>query len=302
MQYKNKYKIGMRTLKTGLAVGLSLFVSYLFDLNSPSLVGIAAIVAMQSSVNESLIAGKNRILATFVGALVGLLFSYLLPQNYFFLSLGIIVVIHIHNILGWKQSLTLSAIVFLIVFLYQEGEHSRLIYAINRLFDTSIGVIVSMIINYFIAQPDDKQSFIYIRDHIYTVIKKLIYDILTKTNQFDDEVFKEQLAEYNNSFDALKNEMHMNSSKRISSQLAHDIVTILNSIEKSLLTILELNIIPILSEENMLLFKELYSEDFNSPERQSKDTDIVYNYHINKIFSKLLDIEGYWETPLAPKF
>lgn len=293
--HKNKYRIGMRTLKTGLSVVLSLFISDLFNLKSPSFVGIAAIVSMQSSVNESFIAGKNRMLATFVGAAVGLFFSYFLPSNYFFLGLGIIVVIYIHNIFGWKKSLTLSAIVFLAIFLNKDA--SRLSYATNRLLDTFIGIIVSMFINYFIAAPDDKQSFMYLRDHIYIVIKRLVYDILTNINYIQTDEFMEQLNDYNNSFTALKNEMHMNSSKRISSKLAYDIVTILDNMEKSLLTILELSIIPILNEENKHLFNNLYSEDFNSPERESTDTDIVYNYHINKIFNKLLNIEKYWEAP-----
>ncbi|NLY45295.1 MAG: hypothetical protein GX053_04815 [Tissierella sp.] len=296
MQDIKKHKIGMRTFKTALSVALSLFVADLLNLNSPSLVGIAAIVAMQSSVNESLIAGKNRMLATFVGAVVGLFFSYILPLNYFFLGLGIIAVIHIHNIFGWKQSLSLSAIVFLVIFLNQEG--SRLLYATNRLLDTFIGIIVSTLINYFIATPDNKQSFIYIRDHIYNVIKSLVYDVITNPNQIDNDVFKEELDEYNHHFDALKSEMHMDdSSKKKSNKMAHDIVIILDKIENNILTILELNIIPILNEENISLFEQLYSEKYNSPDRENKDTDIIYNYHINKVFKKLLSIEDYWKAP-----
>lgn len=293
MQHIKKYKIGMRTFKTALSVALSLFIANLLNLNSPSLVGIAAIVAMQSSVNESLIAGKNRMLATFVGAVVALFFSYTLPQNYFFLGLGIIVVIHIHNIFGWKQSLSLSAIVFLAIFLNQEG--SRLFYATNRLLDTFIGIIVSTLINYFIATPDDKQSFIYIRDHLYTVIKSLIYDVITNPNQIENAAFKEELDEYNQSFEALKNEMHMDFSKGKSYNVANDIVVILNKVDKNILTILELNMVPILNEENTSLFEQLYFKKYNSPDREISDLDIIYNYHINKVFKKLLNIEGYWE-------
>lgn len=297
MQEKSKYKIGMRTFKTGLSVTLSIILSELLNLKSPVLVGIAAIVSMQSSVNESFIAGKNRMLGTFVGAVVGLFFSFLLPHNYFFLGLGIVLVIYIHNLFKWKQSLSLSAIVFLIVFMYQEGEYSRLIYAINRLLDTSIGVIVSMLVNYFIAQPDNKQSFNYIKNHIYTVMKGLIYHLITNINQLDNRVFIDQLDVYDTSFEALKNELHMDSSNSSTTRSALFIVTILEKIEKNLLTLLELNIIPILNEENLTLFEGLYSEDYIGPERESTDTDIIYNYHINKIFKKLLEIEGYWIIP-----
>lgn len=292
-QQVKKYKIGMRTFKTGLSVALSLFIANLLNLNSPSFVGIAAIVSMQSSVNESLAAGKNRMLATFVGALVGLIFSYFLPHNYFFLGLGIIVVIYVHNIFGWKQSLTLSAMVFLAIFLNQEG--SRLSYAANRLLDTFIGIIVSTLVNYFIATPDNKQSFIYIRDHLYTVIKSLTYDIITNPRKIRSESFKEELGEYNQSFDALKNEMHMDFSKGKSNSMVKDIVDAFDKVEKNMLTILELNIAPILDKENSVLFEKLYSKQYSSPDREISDFDIIYNYHINNVFNKLLNMEEYWK-------
>lgn len=280
----------MRTFKTGLSVSVSLFISQLLNLKNPSLVGIAAIVSMQSSVTASVVAAKNRILATIVGAIVGLIFSYLLPHNYFFLGLGIIVVIYIHNMFDWSQSLSLSTIVFLVVFLYQED--SRLIYAMNRLLDTFIGVFVSMIINYFVAPPDNKQSFIYIKNHIYTVIKRLIYDVTTNVDQLDNSVFRDQLAEYNASFDALKSELQIDTSSSSSTRSALNVVTVLDKVEKNLLTLLELNIIPVLNEENKALFENLYSMEYIAPDRDSTDTDIIYNHHINKIFNKLLDIES----------
>ena len=290
MQFNKKYRIGMRTIKTGLAVSVSLFIAQIFSLESPSFVGIAAIVSMQSTVNESFVAGKNRMLATFVGALVGLVFSYLLPHNYFFIGLGIIVVIYIHNIFGWKQSLTLSAIVFLAIFLNEDS--NRMYYALHRLMDTFIGIIVSMLINYFIATPDNIQSLKYIKEHIYSVLKKIIYDIVKKPTDIDNADFREQLGVYNKSFHDLKNELELNSSnRRPSSKLAFDVLDILEKIETSLLTILDIDISPILNKKNSQLFNKIYSEEFSSPDREMDDMDIVYNFHLNKIFNKILEIE-----------
>ena len=288
MQFNIRYKIGMRTIKTGLAVAVSLFIAQLMNLKSPIFVGIAAIVSMQTTVNESLVAGKNRMLATFVGAVIGLIFSYILPYNYFFIGLGIIVVIYIHNIFNWKQSLALSAIVFLAIFLNQGG--NRLYYAIHRLLDTFIGIIVSMIINFFIATPNNVQSLQYIKENIYTVLKDLVYNIVTKSVNENNNEFKEHLTEYSKSFNDLKKELNLNSSKeKDSSKLAFHILDILEKIEKSLLTILEIS--PILNKENKDLFYEIYSEEFSSSDRETNDMDIVYNYHINKIFDKILEIE-----------
>ncbi len=294
MQFIRKYKIGMRTIKTGLAIVVSLYIAQFLNLKNPTFVGIAALVSMQSTVNESWIAGKNRMLGTFVGAVIGLALSYLLPNNFIFLGLGIILVIYIHNILKWNKSLVLSCIVFLAIFLNQDG--AILSYALNRLLDTFIGIIVSMFINFFIAQPENKQSFIYIKNHIYTVVKKLTYDIVTDKEQLDNNIFKEELNKYIESFEALKNELNMDFSNNSSHMSALNIVKSLDKVEKNLLTLLELNIIPILDEKNITLYQKLYSEEsyfkeYKEPQRDHSDGDIIYNYHINKTFNKLLKIE-----------
>src|SRR5690554_7132665 len=138
-----KYRIGMRTIKTGLAVSISVMIAELVGLSSPLFVGIGAISTMQASVSESFAMGKNRILGTIMGALVALVMSYLFPSNILFLALGIIIVIHFLNLLGWKKSITLSAIVFLAVFL--NHEEAMIPYATNRVLDTFIGIVVGML-------------------------------------------------------------------------------------------------------------------------------------------------------------
>lgn len=53
-------KIGMRTIKTALAVSLAILIAQGLDLKSPFFVGIAAIISMKSSVSESLTAGNSK--------------------------------------------------------------------------------------------------------------------------------------------------------------------------------------------------------------------------------------------------
>src|SRR5690606_27868331 len=110
---------------------------------------IGAISSMQSAVSKSFIEGKTRMLGTFVGATLGFIISTLLPQNYFFLSLGIIIIIVINNLFGWKKSLQLSCYVYLSIFLSDVDE--RIPYATYRLLSTFVGIVVGTIINYFIA-------------------------------------------------------------------------------------------------------------------------------------------------------
>jgi len=71
-------KIGMRNVKTAIAVFLCVFISRFFKMEYPFYSGIATVIAMQSSVVESFTAGKIRMFGTLVGALIGLIFSLII--------------------------------------------------------------------------------------------------------------------------------------------------------------------------------------------------------------------------------
>lgn len=284
-----KYKIGLRTIKTGIAVGLSLYIASLFNLKSPIFVGIGAIMTMQSSVSESFKTGKDRMLGTFVGALVGLIFSYLLPNNYLFLTIGTIIVIYIHNVLDWKSSLTLSAIVFLAIFLNNEG--ARLEYATNRLLDTFIGISISVLINYFIAAPNVKETFLDAKFHILDICRDLVYDLVTNSEEIALADFTKELSNIEKTYSLYKQELQMNVAKsKISVNSVH-ILAMFDDIYNDLLTILKLNMKPTLNEVNATLFKEIYSRDLVSS-TNNNPLDVVYNYHLSTILTNLIKIDN----------
>lgn len=57
-------KIGMRNIKTAIAVVISILVSKLLKTEYPFYAAIASIISMQSSVEDSFKTGRNRILGT----------------------------------------------------------------------------------------------------------------------------------------------------------------------------------------------------------------------------------------------
>ena len=75
-------KIGMRTLKTALAVILTLFICDLLNITNPFFATIAAIIAMETSVSGSLLIARERMYGTVIGAAIALLFTLLFPVNY----------------------------------------------------------------------------------------------------------------------------------------------------------------------------------------------------------------------------
>lgn len=285
-----RYKIGLRTIKTGIAVGLSMFIASLFNLKSPIFTGIAAVMAMQSSVFESFYIGKNRMLGTFIGALIGLAFSFLLPNNYLFMALGVIVVIYIHNLFEWNKSLTLSAIVFLAIYINTEG--ARIPYAFNRVLDTFIGISVSVLINYLILAPNTKKSFIERKIHIFQTSRNLIYNLVKNKGEISLDDLNNEINELEKTYEIYKEELKLHIAKGKIGPNSTQILSLLDDMYKELDTIHRLDMRPILNELNAQLFKDIYSEAFIPQARDNNELDIVYNYHLNNIFNNIINIDS----------
>ncbi len=121
----------MRNIKTALAVTISILISEFFKLDSPFYAAIAAVISMQNSVTGSYKAGKNRMLGTITGALIGLTFSSISPNNPFLCGLGIIIIIYICNLLKWDKSISIACIVFTGIMINLTNK-TPLYYSIHR--------------------------------------------------------------------------------------------------------------------------------------------------------------------------
>lgn len=284
-----KFKIGLRTLKTGAAVGFSMFLVELLNLESPLFAGIGAISSMQSSVSESFKSGKTRMLGTFLGAIIGLIFSSLLPHNYFFLSIGIIMIITINNLFGWKKTLQLSCYVYLSIFLNDVDE--RIHYATYRLLATFVGIAVGTLINYFIAAPDVKKIFMESKTNIYKTSKSLVYNLIYKDTEIRLEDLTKELNSLEDSFKLHKQEFNYNFTKSKISESSAEVIQMTDEIYNDLHTIIRLDMKPILNEKNADLFKQIYSSEFIKSSREKDELDIVYNFHLNRILNNLIEIE-----------
>lgn len=147
-----RIRLGKRTLKTALAVILSLWVGRLVQLEQPLLAGFSAIVVMQTSLFSSLEQGKNRMLATITGAIIAMIIVSSGYLNYFTIGLGTIIVILLCNYFNWTKSISLGCMVMLII-VVDVGDKNTLIYALNRTLDTFIGIVVGTLINLFVFPP-----------------------------------------------------------------------------------------------------------------------------------------------------
>jgi uncharacterized membrane protein YgaE (UPF0421/DUF939 family) len=150
-------KLGMRNIKTAIAVVISILISRGLNMEYPFYAAIASIISMQSSVENSFKAGRNRMLGTIVGAFVGYLCALISPGNPFLTGIGIVCVIYFCNLFNWKESSSIAGVVFCVIMLNLKG-NSPILYSINRIIDTFVGIIVAIMVNYFIMPPKEKEK------------------------------------------------------------------------------------------------------------------------------------------------
>jgi uncharacterized membrane protein YgaE (UPF0421/DUF939 family) len=285
-----KYKIGMRTIKTGLAVSLGMYIADLLGLYSPLFVGLGAISTMQSSVSESFQSGKNRMLATITGALVALIMNYIFPFNYFIMGIGIIILIHILNLLNWKKAISLAAMVFIAVYMNRDTEIIN--YAINRVLDTSVGIIVGVLVNYLISAPHSENQFDLIFSSMKDDARNILYDIITGRNKIEISSFKSKLDKLEETYELAKDEEHYSFKNKTKFDDNSIKLKMMQRVFNDLSTLKSLNCKCCLNESNKSLTEKLFNMTlFLKCDYEITKEDIIYNYHISSLLENLSNMD-----------
>lgn len=168
----SKPLIGMRTLKTGMGVILTLAVAELGWIINPIYATIGTVLAMQQTVKGSFVLGKNRLLGTLLGGLVAFVFATIVNPNIFVTGVAVIVSICICNSLKLSEGIPIALTVLLSI-LIGLNDGDPLTYSLVRVWDTSIGVLVGILVNYYIAQPEYDKIFQKKFEDFYETITQL---------------------------------------------------------------------------------------------------------------------------------
>lgn len=276
-----KYRIGMRTLKTALAVVIGLYISYLLDLDSAIFVSIAAVSTMKPSMSESLEDFKKRLFTCVFGVMVGYFFSKISVVEYLeplIAGLGILLTIYILVVVKMKDMTQLSCIVFVASFC---SNSDKFYYATNRIIGTVIGIIVGVLVNYFISSPNVWEDFILAARSCYRSSNLVLKQILSE-EKVDLSVFNRELASATKLYKLLEKEADTPFQyryKKISREKR--IMSLIESISVRLEVVENMDADHFSFEVSQEALKR-----YDLEEEYSSDLDVedrVYNYHIEYI-------------------
>jgi uncharacterized membrane protein YgaE (UPF0421/DUF939 family) len=284
-------KIGMRNIKTAISVFLCIIILRLFNNHDPFYACIAAVITMQSTVHNSFTTGKNRMIGTVIGAIGGLAFSLISPNNVYLTSIGIVLVIYSLNLLNRKNSIIIACVVFLAIMINLK-HGSPLLYSSSRVVETFVGIFVSVLINFLIFHPKfidnlHKDGKILI-DNIF-IISKDVFNFHKNTNLSSLNV---QITKLEKSLDSYLSEIqsanaenhHIIKINKVldASETAYNHLVVINSLTT---TAFPSNCF--FNEINCIKLNELFNENKTSISYPSNDINIVFNYHVENLIKTL---------------
>lgn len=146
-----KQIIGARTIKTGLATFLTAFICLAFDLN-PIFAILTAIVTIEPTAKASLRKGIKRLPATVIGALLAVIFTYLLgDQSPFTYALSATMTVLICAHLNLHVGITVATLTSVAMI---PGIHEAYVYNfLSRLVTAIIGLGTAGVVNFIVLPP-----------------------------------------------------------------------------------------------------------------------------------------------------
>ena len=152
----SNHRIGLRIVKTGIAVTVCVAVSFLLKLNQPFFAVVATVMSMGKSIDISFKSGKNKFIGVIIGVAIGFGFALIDPANAGLCGVGIILTLYLCQLFKLTGAATLSCFLFAaMMFLHNFGAHMvTWRFAITCMTDSFIGIAIALLVNLIIMPPN----------------------------------------------------------------------------------------------------------------------------------------------------
>ena len=190
-----RLRIGMRTVKTVAAVIIAMVIVDLYGATSSKLIlaMLGAMAAVHPTFKESLESCLTQFAGVFFGAVVSVLLLMLPLHPLVSSGIGIILVITLYNLLGIRYSPALACMI--VVSMCYETDARPIVYAAGRIWDTSIGLSVGMVINTLVFPYDNSRQIRQAVEALDKAVIAFLEDMFDGDDQLPDA--KEMTAAIN---------------------------------------------------------------------------------------------------------
>lgn len=291
-----KVHIGLRTIKTTVAIVISMIIVDAYGASASKLIFamLGAMAAVQPTFRDSLDSCYAQIVGVLFGAAASIVLALLPVPPLVATAIGMILVITLYNVLRIRYSPSLPC--FIVVMMCTMPDIQPIPYALQRIWDTAIGLGVGMIINTLVFPYDNSRQ---IRSTVESLDKELIAFL---ENMFDGDDILPDADVMSQKVDAMYRQMRVFSNQKLLLHLKRQkekIETFHQCELKARVLLARLEVLSqmgspgCLSEENRKALEESGATILD--ERclhEPTERDIVMNYHIRhvlKLREELLD-------------
>lgn len=284
-----KFHIGLRTIKTAIAVIISMIIVEFLGTSESKLIFamLGAMAAVQPTFKESVESSLTQIIGVVFGAVLAVILQFMHLPPLVATGIGIVLVITLYNTLHLRFSPGLPCLI--VVMLCIHPEEKPILYALERVWDTAIGLFVGMLLNMLIFPYDNSRR---IRIAAESLDKDLI-EFLEDMFDGDDilpnvSLMSAKISEIDKQLNIFAKQKLFWRLRRQKEEL-HAFQNFENK-AKTLVAQLEcLSMMPQpgrLNQANKLLLEECGAQirDTRTIDTAT-ETDIVTNYHICQILS-----------------
>lgn len=282
-------RIGLRTIKTALAVIVSMIIVYFYGTTDSRLIFamLGAMAAVQPSFKESLESCLTQIVGVIIGALIGIVLLAIPMHALAASGIGIIVVITLYNSFQIRYSPSLACLI--VVTLCITPDIVPLEYASGRIWDTAIGLTVGMIINTAIFPYDNSAQ---IRATVQSLDRELIRfledmfdgdDVLP-----DSEIMTRKIDEMAQQLTIFSNQKFLRDHRRKQKQLQTFQVCAIKArqLVAHMEVLCHMGHVGHLSRTTLARLKDCGANIKNDYIRDSiQETDLIINYHVSKLLT-----------------
>ena len=280
-----KFRLGLRTLKTTIAVIISMFITSLFGTLSifPAL---AAISVMSRTFDEGLRECQNQAVGIFIGGLFGCVTATAFPNPPIWgIGLGILLIMVACASFNVVFSCSLSCAIFIVACMTEE--HLVIYNTMIRLFHTAIGLITGLLVNYLIVPYNNSTK-------IYALFEELLHDLPVYLDQCIFHNLYPDLSPMDTIIERLHYEMTIYRHQRFIRQKLHKdeytymfgCLQLAERLHQELTLLCRMDRTGIPNEDHMfqlrclnLTIPEHWSENCGFSDEET----IVTNYHLEKL-------------------
>ncbi len=290
-------RIGLRTVKTAIAVAVSLWLVGLRNSPAPIFAAIGAISAMSRTLGDAFKTCLTQFCGIVLGAIFGTVFvNIFVDFRYIAIILGMIALIPVCVYLKLQFAVSLACMVFTVICL--SPPHEALVYSVNRFIDTSIGLFTALAVNVLIKPYNNRARIDALIRKFLLSVPGYVEELAVKGRYPDIEPLNRQLGH-------IDWEVGIFATQHLLRQPDHEEQTaflqgctqLAHSVFQELTILCTMDERGTLSEHNCAALGILGLKVPKEAAGQSKtQADAVSNYHLEKLIESYRFLNEFTET------